>query len=71
VLRRVRKECKKGVNTLIILGAWMIWKHRNTCVFDGVAPSLISTLRDIMDEHSLLCLAGAKKLEGLGLGGVI
>jgi hypothetical protein len=71
VLRRVRKECKKGVNTLIILGAWMIWKHRNACVFDGVAPSLISTLRDIKDEHSLWCLAGAKKLEGLGLGGVI
>jgi hypothetical protein len=48
-----------------------IWKHRNACVFEGVAPSINFILSDIKDEHSLWCLAGAKKLEGLGLGGVI
>jgi hypothetical protein len=32
-IKRVKKEDRKGVNSLIILGAWMIWKHRNACVF--------------------------------------
>jgi hypothetical protein len=35
MMRRVKKEHKKGVNTLIILGAWTIWKYRNACVFEG------------------------------------
>jgi len=26
---------RQGVNSLIILGAWTIWNHRNSCVFDG------------------------------------
>jgi hypothetical protein len=29
---------KKGVNSLLILGAWMIWKFRNKVVFDGIPP---------------------------------
>ena len=32
-IKRVKKEDRKGVNSLIILGARMIWKHRNACVF--------------------------------------
>jgi hypothetical protein len=32
-IKRVKKEDRKGVNSLIILDAWMIWKHRNACVF--------------------------------------
>lgn len=32
---KVSEEVKKGVNSIIILGAWLIWKHRNVCVFDG------------------------------------
>jgi len=71
VLKKVKKEYKKGVNSLIILGAWMIWKHRNACVFEGMAPSVDSIMRDLKDEHSLWYLAGAKKLQGLGLTGVI
>jgi hypothetical protein len=30
--------CRKGLNSLIILVAWEIWKHRNACVFEGVVP---------------------------------
>ena len=71
VPKKVKKEFKKGVNSLIILGAWLIWKHRNACVFEGVTPSVISIMRDLRDEHSLWCLAGANKLQGLGLAGVI
>jgi hypothetical protein len=26
------KNQRKGLNSLIIFGAWMLWKHRNACV---------------------------------------
>jgi hypothetical protein len=57
------------MNSLVILGAWCIWKHRNACVFDAVSPSVILILNSIRDDHNLWCLAEAKKLQGLGLGG--
>jgi hypothetical protein len=66
-MSRVNKEHRKGVNTLIILGAWIIWKHRNTCVFEGASPSINMIWSEPKDEHSLWCLAGTKKLQGLGL----
>ena len=52
---------------MIMLGAWVIWKHRNACVFEGASPSVNSILRELNDEHSLWCFAGAKKLQNLGL----
>ena len=27
--KQVPKEKKKGFNTLVILGAWLLWKYRN------------------------------------------
>jgi hypothetical protein len=57
---------KKGVNTLIILGAWTIWKHRNACMFEGASLSVNTNLCELKDEHALWCMAGAKKLQGLG-----
>lgn len=71
VIKKVPKDLRKGVNSLIILGAWMIWKHRNACVFEGVAPSVNTIMRELKDELSLWCLAGAKKLLGLGLVAVL
>jgi hypothetical protein len=67
-MKKVQKEKKKGVNSLIILGAWVIWKHRNDCVFNGASPSVSSIMRDIKAEHDLWCLAGAKRLEKLEVG---
>jgi hypothetical protein len=32
-LTSVPEEMCKGLNSLTILVAWEIWKHRNTCVF--------------------------------------
>jgi len=39
-LRSVPKEMHKGHNSLIILVAWELWKHMNTCVFDGSHPNV-------------------------------
>jgi hypothetical protein len=30
------KDLRKGFNTLVILVTWILWKHRNVCVFDIV-----------------------------------
>jgi hypothetical protein len=56
---------KKGLNSLIILRAWMIWNHRNRCIFDGVAPSLSSIPLQIDDERRSWELAGARGLSYL------
>uniref|UniRef100_A0A0A9CVB5 Reverse transcriptase zinc-binding domain-containing protein n=1 Tax=Arundo donax TaxID=35708 RepID=A0A0A9CVB5_ARUDO len=59
-VRKGRKEQRKGLNTLIILGAWVIWKHRNSCVFNGTSPSLQMVLNEFDSEHHLWGLAGAR-----------
>jgi hypothetical protein len=61
----VQGMVKKGLSSLISLGAWMIWNHRNRCVFDGQTPSLPSILRQADDERRLWELAGAKGLSFL------
>jgi hypothetical protein len=35
---------RRGLNSLIILGAWILWNHRNWCVFDGAAPHMVESL---------------------------
>jgi hypothetical protein len=35
---------RKGLNSLVILGAWSIWRHRNDCVFNGATPNVIMVL---------------------------
>ena len=55
------------MTTLIILGAWIIWKHRNACVFESASPSVNTIWSELKDKHSLWCMASAKKLQGLGL----
>jgi hypothetical protein len=41
---------RKGINSLIILGAWTLWTHRNRCVFDGAAPSVAGALAVAEDD---------------------
>ena len=61
----VQGMVKKGLNSLIMLGAWKIWNLRNRCVFDGETPSLSRILKQADEERNLWELAGAKGLSYL------
>jgi hypothetical protein len=51
---------KKGLNSLVILGAWTLLKHCIRCVFDGASPSLAAALSHAEEERAVWELAGAK-----------
>ncbi|GJM91707.1 hypothetical protein PR202_ga08111 [Eleusine coracana subsp. coracana] len=59
---------RKGLNSLIILGAWILWKHRNSCVFEGDHSSIQKLMSDFSNEKQLWHLAGARLLQALGPG---
>jgi len=68
--RKVPKQHKKGFNSLVMLGAWIIWEHCNACVFDGSAPCLHVALRAYKEELQLPIAAGAEGLRAIGVGQV-
>jgi hypothetical protein len=55
----------KGLNSLAALGAWTMWKLRNSCVFDGCTPSLDFSLKLAREERKSWEMAGAKGLSYL------
>jgi hypothetical protein len=55
----------KGLNSLAALGAWTMWRLRNSCVFDGCTPSLDFSLRLAREERQSWEMAGAKGLSYL------
>jgi hypothetical protein len=57
---RASGPTKKGVNSLIILGAWTLWKHRNCCVFYGIAPNIVAAVSQADEERKMWELAGAR-----------
>jgi hypothetical protein len=59
---KVHKRKGKGFNSIVILGAWSLWKHRNRCIFYGARPCLISVESIFREELHLWILAGAKNL---------
>ena len=34
------KQLRKGLGSITLLTPWMVWKHRNDCVFEGARPSI-------------------------------
>ncbi|KAL5680613.1 hypothetical protein ACJX0J_006998 [Zea mays] len=34
------KDKRKGMNYIVILVAWELWKHINSCVFNGLKPTV-------------------------------
>jgi hypothetical protein len=55
----------RRVSTLIALGAWIIWTHRNKCIFDGWTPNVSLALRLARDERMMWEMVGAKGLSYL------
>jgi hypothetical protein len=53
---------KKGLDSLITLGLWTLWNHRNGCVFDRVTLSLEGAIRRADEEIIIWEFAGAKHL---------
>ena len=45
------------MDSMIMLGAWILWKHRNACVLEGLQPNMWSVLHALEDEQHLWCLA--------------
>lgn len=54
--QKVLNHHKEGFNSLVALVTWWIWKHRNACVFDDIAPSVSMVLQNIKDEDVVRCI---------------
>jgi hypothetical protein len=52
----------EGINSLIILGFWTLWNHKNGCVFEMLTPNVDSAIRKAEEELELWEMAGAKSL---------
>jgi hypothetical protein len=62
VINSAPSTIKGMLNSLFILGAWTLWRHRNDCVFNGVSPRLSTTLAMAREEAWAWCMIGAKGL---------
>jgi hypothetical protein len=67
VINQIHKDKKKGFNSVIILGAWCLWLHRNRVIFHEESPSSAKVLRSFLVELACWVLAGAKQLGSIGL----
>ncbi|GJN06809.1 hypothetical protein PR202_ga24574 [Eleusine coracana subsp. coracana] len=52
----------KGLNSLVALGAWILWRHRNDCVFNGTSPNFVAALTLAGEEAWLWSKAGVAAL---------
>jgi hypothetical protein len=68
---RVPGQLKKGFNSLVVLGTWVVWKHRISCVFNGISPSVPAILEMAREEALLWTVAGAKGLSMLQAIGAV
>ena len=59
------KPMRKGLASAMLLIPWMLWKHRNDCVFDRASPSIAAVLTKIKEEATLWARAGALGLRAL------
>ncbi|WVZ93177.1 LOW QUALITY PROTEIN: hypothetical protein U9M48_039179, partial [Paspalum notatum var. saurae] len=63
--QRVGSETRKDFNSIVILGSWSLWKHRNSCVFYGASPSLDRVLLLAKEKALFWSLAGARGISSL------
>lgn len=64
-ISRVPKVLREGLNSLIILLAWELWKHQNYCVFEGTNASVQLVLPTMANDSGLWCLVGTSALHKL------
>jgi hypothetical protein len=50
---------------LIILGAWILWKHQNYCVFYDIGPNMVTAVLQADEERKVWALAGASEISHL------
>jgi hypothetical protein len=62
VISSAPSTIKRELNSLFLLGAWTLWRHRNDCVFNGVSPRLSTALAMAREEAWAWCMAGARGL---------
>ena len=62
---RIPKSKRKGFNSVVILGAWSLWKQRNRCIFYGARPCLSTSEDGFKDEMWLWFSATAKNMHSL------
>ncbi|GJN31491.1 hypothetical protein PR202_gb19899 [Eleusine coracana subsp. coracana] len=58
----VSSTTRKGLNSLISMGAWTLWRRCNDCVFNGASPNLAAALVMAGEETRFWNMAGAKGL---------
>jgi hypothetical protein len=56
------KPLIKGLVSGTLLLPWMLWKHRNQCIFDGARPLMLSRIAKIKGEVALWARSGARGL---------
>jgi hypothetical protein len=56
------KQYCPGFNSLVTLVGWCLWKHCNTCVFEGSSPSAPRIIQYIKDDVRMWCMADSKVL---------
>ena len=62
---RISAGVLRGFDTLVVLGAWTIWKARNDAVFERIAPSVGRALLLAREEAEPWMLTGAKGLSAV------
>jgi hypothetical protein len=65
LIAQLFQQVKQGFNSLVSLGAWILWKGRNDRVFNGISPNLSRALLLASEEVDLWILASAKGLRRL------
>ena len=61
-VEKIPRDLQSGFNSLVILGAWSLWRHRNDCVFNGVRPNISTIMIMSGNEIRTWEMAGAKGL---------
>ena len=56
---------RKGLASAVLLVPWMLWKHRNDCVFNHGRPLIADLLTKIKDEAALWAAAVALGLRAI------